>query len=581
MYTFFLLTLAIGQPQPEKELVSPAQIIGLVVNDLATKVKPEDAPFQRYFSMHCIPEEDRPAFRRVFRFWINHLSTAKSILPEVEVAGGLIVRYDIRRAPNWTRKAWEVVGNRDYLFREPLIPTQQAEFIRRACGVKQDPKTLASVIVMNAWQLFRDSIESNKANTYYDLLYAAERFPDGDIVIPIDRPTAKPQTEWKTVVTEWEGGVWPADGKTYPKGSFTYNKWVEVPVKGIDNPFPVVAESKKKGIANFPETGADFEKKWGGNNFAEAIKNTGVDPRVGGIGLGKLDGDGAGSFVALRTRAVRVTPSDFGVVTRTFDVFKVQGDKDHMERFGQIAKGDIKADGSEILATLPNGSQAGLLVGGDDKRVEIAPSNLAQVDSKIDKYLDVRTHMSCVVCHLPSGGFITFEEQVTAAKKYGLELASDDPIKQQQIEDFYTSWTRKIKGWQDPYLYFVEQTTYDARTKKSWTPVETVKQFQRFRDLYDGNVNLAIASRELGVSEDRLKLIVLQYRPVKTRPNQLALGKSVPREAWEDPIDGVAREMFLILDADKGQEERIKLMLKDLLIQKAIEEFELKLQERK
>lgn len=186
---------------------TPAQIIGMVARDIALS-PPEDVPFQRYFSYHMILPDDRRDFNTLFRFWLNHMSGSRRIVKGQLLENGLILKIDIRDAVNWTRTAWEVVGNRDYIFREPWIPHRETEFLRRSAGIRQNPDTLAAVTVLGAWQFFRDSIESNRVQTYYDLLYAQERHPDGVIVIPVSgaEPLPAPKTVIRKVPTDWEGG---------------------------------------------------------------------------------------------------------------------------------------------------------------------------------------------------------------------------------------------------------------------------------------------------------------------------------------------------------------------------------------
>lgn len=573
---------------------SPQGQLALAVNDLASRVKVEDAPFVKYLSFIAVPADKLPEFRRVFRFWINHMSASRGIVAESDVPGsdGTLCKIDIRNAANWTRTAWEIVGNRDYLFREPWLPHRETEFLRLATGVKQDPKTLAAVSLMNAYQLFRDSIEGNRSPTYYDLLYAAERHPDGTLVFAaVPKPAADPGPEpQKPKEIPWPGGVWPLDGKEYPAGSFNYTKkselekwerdhaaWKEAASK-VEAAVIPVAQKNAKGDKNFPAKGADFEKRWGAEIDAATIKKLLIDPRFGGIAVGSENDPKAGSFVALNDRAIRIVKTPFGWSARTFDVAENTGDKDHMERFLQIAQGDIKADAGELLATLPNGAQAGLLVNANDERQEIAPTTFAQVKGKIDKFVDVRTHMSCVVCHTPSAGFIPFAEAVQESIKKGLQTKTIDEKLTQQIRDFYTRWEREIRGLQDPYTFFLADTTSTKDEPKGWTGPQAVKQFQSSRDWYDLPVNVAVVASEFGMTGKTLQAVLLDIsqgkRPVresvKTRVNQLATGQSIPRRTYEADV---ASEIGLILDFVSPRREAIKEMLKEELILDAIKRF--------
>lgn len=584
-------------PAPPPAVTSPAGQLRLAVADLAARVDPRDGPFVRYLSFATVPPEKAAEFRVVFRWWVNHLSAARSLVREVEVPGssGTLVRIDIRDAPNWTRAAWEVVGNRDYLFREPWLPHREAAFLRLATGVRQDPKTLAAVSLLNAYQLFRDSVESQRldrtgrASTYYDLLYAAERHPDGALAFAAVVGPGDPGPEPRPPAGEpWPGGVFPGDGKAYPKGAFT---WVRKADQEEFERAHAAWEAGKAGTAavvpkaaaggpgdpNFPATGADFERRWDAEVKAEDLKKFLVDPRFGGVARGAENDPTAGSFVALSDRVVRIVKTRFGWAARTFDTAENAGDKDYLERPLDIARGTIAFDGGELLATLPNGAQAGLLVNGQDARQEIAPTFLAQNrNPKLDKYADVRTHMSCVACHAGAGGYVPFAEAVQDAVKKGLRAVAD-PEKRaeaQRVADFFTRWERQVRSLTEPYQAYTEEATATPAEPRGWTPAATVKAFQAARDWYDLPVTLAVAAREFGLSARDLRTALLDLgggrESVRTRVNQLATDQPVPRRAWEADV---AREVGLILDTLKPREEPLKELVSDALLADAIQRF--------
>lgn len=280
----------------------------------------------------------------------------------------------------------------------------------------------------------------------------------------------------------------------------------------------------------------------------------------------------------MNDRAVRISPSRLGgVVTRTFDVNKSEGDRNHLENFGQIALGKVKADGSEILAQLPNGAQAGLLCDGNDKRVELAPSTLAQVTDAYDKYKDVRTHMSCIICHLPNGGFIPFNEQIRATLKAGVILTSGERATDKQVEEFYLSWEKSVKIWQQPYKEFLEETTTEIIGGKavSWDAKRLIENLKYFRDTYDLGVTLETGSRDFGISPDLLKFLILKTRPVSPQLNRLAVGELVNRDGWAElGPKGLAFQTGLIIDINSRNTEQIKEFAKELLRDDAMKQLE-------
>jgi len=189
-------------PLPRKAvtLVTPEDQLRLAIADLVLNVRPEDAPYVRYLSFHVVAnlygEAALPAFRLTFRDQLNWKNASRNPVPEVEIDGprgtvehtrtATLVRIDIRRAVNWTRPAWVLVADRDYLMREiPLgtLPHRETQFGRLVVGIEQNPKTLSAGFLLNAYQLYRDLQELARSDTGHDLLYAAERHPDPERVI--------------------------------------------------------------------------------------------------------------------------------------------------------------------------------------------------------------------------------------------------------------------------------------------------------------------------------------------------------------------------------------------------------------
>lgn len=562
--------------------------------------------FYRYISFLAVPAADRPEFRRKFRYWLNHLSAARTPVPEYEVPGaqGSLIRLDIRDAPNWTRVGWAVVADRDYLFREPLLPNRETVYGRLVTGIEANPDTLAAGFILSGYQLFRDTLEADRTPSYYDLLYAAERHPDPDdgnvfvaptgppaIVVPdpgpepvppqprqMPRPRGGPlvQPQWYYDQGEWNVYQAALANWKKAKAAFDQAKVVPVPVKAE----PLVpkrllgVKDANKGDKNFPAKGVDFERRWDGEVKAEDIKRLRIDPRVGGIAAG-ADGDAKhGSYVALNDRAIRIVPTRFGFVGRTFDVLKNEGDKDHIERFREIALGLAKADGGELLASLPNGAQAGLLVNANDARVEVADTRLAQIKAdKIDpRYRDVRTHMGCMACHAPTNGFISFVEQYKESAEKGVKFLVREEDRQ-AVRDFYESWAEDVKMWQAPYARYLERTTRDAKGKP-WTGAQAWEAVRKSRDWYDQPVTIETAALEFGLPVETLRQKLLGAReadsPIDVRLNQLATGKGVPRRTWEAEV---AAKLAAYLDSIKGQDEPLKELLAPEIINDAIKRF--------
>lgn len=626
----------IGQPA-EKDgplrtkagIESPVGQLALAIGDLAQNVSPIDAPFMRYLSFATVPDdpiiakllefpEDRATFHRTFRFWFNHVSAAKSILKGVPVDGPTgtflrtngsptLLRYDTRDAPNWTRAAWVLVADRDYLFREKplgLLPNRETTFGRIITGIQVNEKTLSAGFILSAYQLFRDGLDTGRSSTYYDLLYGHRRHPDADRGLPTFQaiPRGPDATEPKPPIPQpWvDDKPWPLDGKRYPSGSFTWVKqsehdayekahaaWVlsqsAGPAKPAVDAIPtkfVSINDANRGDKNFPATGKDFEIEWDAFVDNKDIgKKFLVDPRIGGIAPGADSDAKIGSIVAGQDRAIAILQTRFGWAARTHDVFKNIGDKDHIERFREIALGDAKADAHELLATIPNGTQAALLSDADDKRLEVAVTAIARILTRdIDpRFVDVRTMMGCTACHMPQNGFIPFTDAFRANAEAGIKFNVDNskPGEAAAVRDFYLSWSKKVKTWKDPMKDYIESTTETA-TDKAWTGIQTWKYLHTARDWYDRPVTIEVVAFEFGMTVEDLRARLLtkseKTGPIQARLNQLAIGRVVPRQTYQDEIAG---KIALWLDAtgtpDAG--ERIKAVLSPQLIESAYQKF--------
>lgn len=617
LLSLVLLLGFIGIANAEQDAIpvgkkSPAGMLRVAIKDLTLRTRIQDAPFTVYFSYHAVPESFREEFIQIWPFWFNHVSGARELIrfSSVPESDGLLTKINILSAPNWTRTAWAIVGNRDYLFNEFIVNHTDAENFRLLTGNKQDEKALGCAFIINAYQFFRDTMETARSQSGFDLLYAAERHPD-DTREPVQiNSLARPDlvAPKKPEVKIWKAGQRWHDGKVYDtdfeyvskeeqvryeKELAEFNKRVaENNIPRTLLPVPAVA---KKGDAKFPQKGADLEKRWGAEVKADDLKNFLIDPRFGGIARG-ADSDADGSFVALNDRAIRIVKTRFGWSARTFDVFENTGDKDHLARFREVALGKANADGGEILFTLPNGAQTGALVNDKDDLVDIAASNLAQIRNKkavvkgkigdypidvhqYDKFSDVRNTMSCIVCHASHGGFIPFTEALNDSIKKGLQLKSIDENDAQKVRDFFSRWERELRSFQLPYQNYIQETTATNKNPKGLSPSATVDLFKRVRDWYDLPVGLDVVALEFGVDRKHLKAFLLNLNgdafkgvkeSVQTRINQLATEQLIPRRTYE--VD-VAREIGLLLSAAKTDEEEIKKIFASQLIEDAIRQL--------
>lgn len=156
--------------------------------------------FMRFVSWQAVPAPGSALHRRVMRWWANNLSTEQAVAYPVIVpeSRGLLWMVDLRNY-RWNERAWEAVAARDPYCVEPFVSYEASYLLRSRVGVKakknKDGTTPVVAMVRADW-LFRDSIETGRpspSTTYYDLLFAEQRYPEG-----------KEETNFPRNADEWE-----------------------------------------------------------------------------------------------------------------------------------------------------------------------------------------------------------------------------------------------------------------------------------------------------------------------------------------------------------------------------------------
>lgn len=473
--------LALAAGPGEAARPTPNAHVLLAIRHLM-KVPHEDRPHVRYLSWLAVPKARLAGAQAVMRWWLNQLSTAPAMALPAVVPGsaGLLWAVDLRDY-NWNAAAWRAVAQREPYFREPWIDAAAARLLRiridERAVVARDGTVHVIAVVRADW-LFRESVESARSPTYYDLLFARQRFGP-------------------------------------------------------------------KARAGFPKDEDDWNEFFGIKDVAAFLAKQEIDVRRGAVVAGSRDDPIRGSIVARQNRVVQILPIPTGVALKTFDVKRTAGDTDFIEKVPEIAVGKIKFDAGELLASLPNGGQAGLLINGEGKRIEFATGEFVHPKGPDTRNPDVRTMMGCVSCHAPDGGLIPPRDMFTQLLKDGVDLKVKDREVRNRIKAFFLGWEDDVKGWQQPYYRLLARSTADPLAgTKGLAPATLVKEFLAFRDAYDDPVTPAQAALEAGYPVTEFRLAV--SRSVKARLGQLAAGKAVPREAFERDA---FRESLLLLAA--------------------------------
>lgn len=521
---------------------------------LATSIPCADWPYVRFISWNGVPKEKLEDFKKLFSWWIHQMSFKKGCYPPYDVNGseGRLQWIDIR-SYGWNQAAWQAVAEREPFTHEEQgvgtgaptflktikgcqldaialadkVPTV-AEFTRKAIGyevgseqVKKDRFPVVGM-VWGPW-LLRETIESDRSPSYYDLLFAQDRFVAGGKVKKTRKVT-------KTVGAA--GGIDP-DGRTYPPG-YQYQ---------VDEEYEDGSGVK---FVDFPANKADWEKAFGIDVIKKFIKDKKIDLDVGAVVEGGQDFPEKGSIVSLHNRLITVLPIPTGASLETFDVAETSGKRDYVEQAPKLPFGDITFDAGELLAYLPNGGQAALLVNAAGKRLETADNRFAD-DSSVEgtapgdpkKDRRVRTPGSCVICHAPSGGFILPRNAIEELFKAGLDLKIKNKEERDRVEAFYLGWEAQVEAYTRPYNTLVKKTT-------GWESAALAGKMLAFRNWYDAPVSVDQAAAEMGLEVGAFK--ALAVKSPKARLGSLVLGQKIPRRSWE--IDA-CREAGLLLAAQQ------------------------------
>ena len=514
--------------------MTPPDVIARVCLSDLERVHQADQPYTRYFSWHGVPAPLRANWRILARWWLMQLTTAPAYVPPREFYAGdeLVWAVDLR-SYRWNAAAWHALTARDNLFRQGYVDDLTADRLRQLIGVKQDAGTLHSEAILWWPRVWRDSMETDRAPTYYDLLFANQRYPGGGV-----------QREAYTVdeVHEHRGGPYTApDGKQYANlapGRYRVT----------------VTKYREKAVAaqfvDFPRNEDDWNEFFGVKDATAFLKKQQIHLNHGAVVAGSSDDPVKGSIVARNNRVVIIKPTVLGASFETIDTDTTSGDTDFSEKHPEIAVGKVKRKAGELLSPLPAGGQAGLLINGDGKRIETAGLNFAHNRQDPD-YGDVRTVMGCVMCHQPDDGFIMPRDLTVETLRKGIEIRIKDREVRDRTLAFFLDWDEKVVGWRANYARLRNRATNEGADPKGkgWLPAQVNREFLAFRRWYDSPVPPEQSAREVGIPMPVLKLMVLDSR--RNRLNDLAAGFAQPRKTWD--VDLVPDVMLRYVDVRDGK----------------------------
>ncbi len=541
-------------PLPISEPVSPQAHVGLALTHLTTSVAEIDRPYIVYLSFYNVPGKELWDHRRYLAWWVHQLSFERAIsLPqEVDGSDGRLVFVDLR-SYSWNRRGWEAVARRDPFFREPWLFHRPAEALREAAGYEHEPPakdgTTPAVVIVSASWFVRETSESRRSTSYYDLLFAKWRFPD-DGYTPRAAPAVKKVR--KTRVIYWPGGDYTKhpDGKVRP--NMPAGRYLEEYEEDETARAPPAYQAEKKADnLDFPATVKDWEVAFGIDKLRAFARETRIDLDFGAIVAGGKDDPEKGSIVALQNRLLVIYPAPFGWAMRSYDVGETSGDRDYSETLifkdGRFTKGDgadAVFDAGELLAYLPAGGQAGLLIDGKGKRLEVAGQLFANDTANKRMNVGVTNYNSCITCHAGGGGFIAPKDQEDDDRKHGIKRKFKDKEQALRYAAFFDEWIEESKASTGRYERLIKKTTVHPRDRaaKAWDGSEVAKWTGTFRDRWDDAVTAERGARDLGVPLPVYKFLL--SRSPKQRLLQLLQGKTIPSRTFE--IDIFKQTGFLL-----------------------------------
>lgn len=523
-------------------------------------------PFIRFFPFYYTPDELLEERKTLFTLYVNKVSLGGSIIKPIEVpnSNGRLFAIDLRDA-KWNIIGFSAVARRDFVFREPNIDISLAQSLRALALIVQDPLTFHCETIVPAEWFMRDSSETDRSTSYYDLLYGNERFgkfvlgqqvqivPEKNLEEKLEELEPKPQPPGEV---SWEGGIWAEDGKHYPAGSFKYTKkehlkkyqedlksWEEnkilreekkkLPVKNIkvENNLSVQNVLDTKVKVDFPKNVKEWDKKWGVTAVEDFLKDEKIVIKNGEVVAGAKSDPHRGSYVSYNDRIITFLPVPTGTSMRTYDSLKTAMKKNYANFPEEASIGDVPFDAGELLVNLPNGLQAAMLINGVGDRVEFGDSRA--VRNTVDGFdVTVKTYVACVTCHAPQYGVLSpSNHKVKEAIKNGNAVITKDKIVKERLDKFFEEWDDKLEIWRDPYKRALKKATKSEKEPNGWTGQKFASANVEFRNWYDHPLSLDQASAELGIP--RLATILICLSEGSIDAGNLVLDGKVPRDVWE------------------------------------------------
>jgi hypothetical protein len=447
-----ILLLVAAAPYPHVENISQQEHADLTLKFLQNrraynreKRYTDDTQYLRFLSMHNYANDPFiDTAEGAQAFWTNNLHNVSTVsLPKSVPGTDRTLWWIDLRDYGWNAAAFSAVARREPYFVEPNIDSVTAIKLRAFAGIDQDPKTNHVEVIVRADWFFRETAESDRSPSYYDLLFAPQRF----------RRVLKSQKRSKNLVRLGRNLVFK--------------------------------------FKNFPANEKDFEKFYGIDKFDDFVKKSKIDPRHGAV----VDGqENNASIVARQNRLLERKQGPIGFYYKTYDVAETSGQSDFIETLQK----NFKFQAGENLAQTPVGGMATLLVDNKGTRLETADNRFATDNSDLRFDSRVRTGVSCFICH--EKGIIAPKNLVKELLDAGIKLNIKKKEDYLATKGFFLDWEHKLEADQVAFVRLISRTS-------GFTPAKNALSLKQWRDKYDRPVSAETGAREFGMSVIDFKLL--------------------------------------------------------------------------
>jgi len=470
---------------------SPAAHAALAKAYLQAAIPPADWQRVLFLSFYATDSPDLEVHHGQGRFWVHSLSREAAITlpPEVPGSDGRLYLLYIDDY-GWTRPAVNAVVAREPFFSADAVGCATAEFLRQAVGFA-DPGH-AGAIVQAEW-FIHDTSDTTLSPSYYDLLYARERFP-----------VAKAET------TVAKAATGKAAAPRYPAATAAARELI----RAAGDP-----------AKDFPVNEADFQFAFA----AEQAVKLSFDPkRRLEIDHGVIVDEGD-SIVAYHERLLVRVRTPVGAFHKAYDSKTSAGGKDLIEfrnLKGTVRYDKLKIDAAEMITNNAAGGQVYLLTDGAGKRAEFADPLTVARDTT-DAYRPVvRTPRSCVICH--ARGINTPRSLMLAGLAAGIKPKFKDYDLARRVQSFLITPTASVIAEdQARYSAFVKQTS-------GLGPEQNAAAYKRLLDRYEAKLDVERMAAESGLSVFALQ--DLARRLPAFRAQAITQDLLVPRTIWEQDV---------------------------------------------